>query len=492
MHASSRARFEEGYRKIAERAEIAGWDRPEADILRLVYNWLCNETRSRWVMIIDNADDFGVFSCPTDKKERDETQVFRMVVPTLLDLLPQSPNGSILITSRSRDGAFGLTGSYADIIRVDPMDEARALTLLYSKLDENFEENDAAALVMALDYMPLAISQAAAYISQRAPLTTLSRYLQDIRKDDGYRTKLLSTDVRDSRRDGTASNSIIATWQISFEYIYSERISATRLLSLMSLFDRQGIPEDLLRSHYQKDGDDNSDVEDDLNMLMNFSLVATDKQGHQFEMHRLVQFSTRKWLELHGELETWKGKYVRLMDDSYPVGRYENWRKCQALFPHAQAIVTCRPDDKKVQEVWASVLFKAAWYAREVGKYQVAEEMNRVALEAREAILGAEHPSTLSSMGNLASTYRNQGRWKEAEELFVQVMETRKRVLGEEHPDMLTSMANLAFTLKSQSRDDEAISLIKNCIRLQKQILGQQHPYTESSLKALKEWANKG
>jgi hypothetical protein len=32
----------------------------------------------------------------------------------------------------------------------------------------------------------------------------------------------------------------------------------------------------------------------------------------------------------------------------------------------------------------------------------------------------------------------------EAEKLEVQVMEARKRVLGEEHPDTLISMANLA------------------------------------------------
>jgi len=41
--------------------------------------------------------------------------------------------------------------------------------------------------------------------------------------------------------------------------------------------------------------------------------------------------------------------------------------------------------------------------------------------------------STLTSMANLASTYRNLGQWEEAEELEVQVMETRRRVLGEEH-----------------------------------------------------------
>jgi len=67
------------------------------------------------------------------------------------------------------------------------------------------------------------------------------------------------------------------------------------------------------------------------------------------------------------------------------------------------------------------------------GKYEEAELMHRQTLARREKVLGAEHPSTLTSMANLASTYRNQGRWKEAEELEVQVMETSLRVLGAEH-----------------------------------------------------------
>ena len=64
-------------------------------------------------------------------------------------------------------------------------------------------------------------------------------------------------------------------------------------------------------------------------------------------------------------------------------------------------------------------------------------------METRKRVLGEEHPDTLTSMYNLASTYRSQGRWKEAEMLEVLVMETRKRVLGEEHPDTLTSIAKL-------------------------------------------------
>jgi hypothetical protein len=103
-------------------------------------------------------------------------------------------------------------------------------------------------------------------------------------------------------------------------------------------------------------------------------------------------------------------------------------------------------------------------------------------------VLGQEHPSTLSSMANLASTYRNEGRWKEAEELEVQVMEATKRVLGKEHPSTLTSMNNLARILKSQGRNDEALELITKCVQLLTQKPGVNHPNTKAYTRTLKMW----
>jgi hypothetical protein len=85
-------------------------------------------------------------------------------------------------------------------------------------------------------------------------------------------------------------------------------------------------------------------------------------------------------------------------------------------------------------------------------------------MEMSKKKLGADHPDTLTSMANLASTYRNQGRWDAAKELFVQVMETSKKKLGADHPDTLTSMNNLAFTWKGTSKETEAIRLIEECI----------------------------
>lgn len=87
-----------------------------------------------------------------------------------------------------------------------------------------------------------------------------------------------------------------------------------------------------------------------------------------------------------------------------------------------------------------------------------------------------------------AMTLYIDGRYNEAEKLFVQVMETRKRVLGDEHPSTLTSMNNLAQTLKGLGHHDEAISIMDTCVGLLTQVLGARHPHTVSSKDVLNTW----
>jgi hypothetical protein len=93
------------------------------------------------------------------------------------------------------------------------------------------------------------------------------------------------------------------------------------------------------------------------------------------------------------------------------------------------------------------------------------EELKVQVIEAMKTNLGADHPDTLTSMGNLAATYRNQGRWDAAKELDVQVMETSKKKLGADHHSTLNSMANLAFTRTGMGRETEAVRLIEECIQ---------------------------
>ena len=91
------------------------------------------------------------------------------------------------MTSRSENAAFRLIGSHHDIIKVEPTDQDGALLLFGRKLLGGFEKDDATQLLKALDYMPLAINQAAAYVSQRPPRTTVDRSLDDFRKSDRNR-----------------------------------------------------------------------------------------------------------------------------------------------------------------------------------------------------------------------------------------------------------------------------------------------------------------
>jgi tetratricopeptide (TPR) repeat protein len=423
-------------------------------------------------MIVDNADDPSVFFKQAEGEELDSA------TRSLADFLPQSPNGSLLITSRNRDVAFRLTGDASDIINVEPLDKKQSVDLLCKKLSSAPDREDAIELVEALDGMPLAITQAAAFISRGEPRMTVSKYLQDLRASDENRAQLLKKDIGDARRDGKASNSIMSTWEISFKYIRNNWPSAAQLLSLMSLFDRQGIPEILLRDKYSHDNETELNLDDDISILASYSLITINHDGNDFEMHRLVQFATKKWLELNEELELWKEKYIEILYEDFPAGEYENWKICQKLFPHAQMVLLYRPANDECLRKWAGILHEAGRYADTRGNYNMAEEMIRQSLEGLQQVLGGEPQPTLAAMANLATTYEHQGRWKEAQGIQEQVLEMFIRVLGKEHPTTLLSMANLGLIYNRQHRWREAEEMLVSGLEMCSRVLGQEHETT--------------
>jgi hypothetical protein len=67
-------------------------------------------------------------------------------------------------------------------------------------------------------------------------------------------------------------------------------------------------------------------------------------------------------------------------------------------------------------------------------------------------------------------------------------METSKKKLGADHPSTLSSMANLAFTWKGNGKETEALRLMEDCVRFRKRVLGLNHPYSISSCRALDTW----
>ena len=154
--------------------------------------------------------------------------------------IPQSQHGSILVTSRSQAAASHLMEA-RDIVPVQPMAREQALLLFEKKLGTSGQGNDIAELAAALEYMPLAIAQAAAYISQRAPRCSAGKYVQDLRKSDKKKTSLLNYGSEASYGEtGRQTTLSLLRGRSRSQHIQRRRPSAAGLLSLMSFFDRQG------------------------------------------------------------------------------------------------------------------------------------------------------------------------------------------------------------------------------------------------------------
>ena len=197
---------------------------------------------------MDNVDDDELLRRPsaTSTETQANAHSHACTQPPLRYLL-ESSTGSIIITSRNKGVALEITGNTTDLIDVQPMNMTEALVLLSNKLDIDTQSPDMMRLVEELEYMPLAIVQAASYIIHHSPRCSVSQYLEKLQKSDHHATMLLNHEAGHIYRDWEAKNSILLTWQISFGHIRRIKQPAADLLSLMSFFDRQGIPEYSLR-----------------------------------------------------------------------------------------------------------------------------------------------------------------------------------------------------------------------------------------------------
>jgi tetratricopeptide (TPR) repeat protein len=118
-------------------------------------------------------------------------------------------------------------------------------------------------------------------------------------------------------------------------------------------------------------------------------------------------------------------------------------------------------------------------------EHKEAEAMYRQVLEAREKVLGQEHPDTLTSVSQLGLALGQLGKWEEAEAMHQRALEVREKVLGEEHPDTLASMSNLALVLEGQGKYVDAEAMYRRELEEYEKVLGPEHPSTLASVHSL-------
>jgi tetratricopeptide (TPR) repeat protein len=267
----------------------------------------------------------------------------------------------------------------------------------------------------------------------------LGDYLSLLNEQEAEVIELLSSEFEDDWRYQSIKNPVATTWLISFEQIRHRDPLAADYLSFMACVDRKGIPQWLLPA-----GPSRRMEMEAIGTLSAYSFVMQRGEAMAYDLHRLVHLATRNWLQKENTLTQRAQAAIERLDELFPDDEHQNRARWRVLLPHAacvlrSAVVLC-DNNRRLDLAW-----KYAMSLYQDGRYGEAEASFDQVHQTRTKVLGAEHPSTLTSMANLASTYRNQGRWKEAEELKVRVIQTRKRVLGEEHPETLTSINNLAI-----------------------------------------------
>jgi tetratricopeptide (TPR) repeat protein len=505
---TSHEAVEQAYMAIAQMVGIQGVK--PAEVKERIKAYL-SDKEGKWLLIFDNADDIEMW-----------TKGSNNTLP-LKDFLPSNNQGHIIFTSRNRELAVDLVSSY--VVHIGELDEKTGVEFLEKSLvcKDLLDHSPAiTALLEQLTFLPLAISQATAYINKKG--ISISDYLLLLGEQEADVVELLSKDFGDDGRYKDMQNPVAKTWLISFCQVQRKAKLAAEYLSLLACFNPRNIPPSLLPPSGSR-----LKMTDALGLLSAYSFINIQPGSRFITLHRLVHLATRNWMRNGNRYPAYINKAADRLSQIFPDNHHTNRQLWREYLPHAlfllserevsrqrqqyidcmKKVGSCLYSDGRYNE--AGELFIQVMESRKQvlgsahpntltsmsnlastywnqGRWKEAEELEVQVMETRKQVLGAEHPDTLTSMSNLASTYQNQGRWKEAEELGVQVMETRKQVLGPEHPDTLTSMANLAFTWRSLRNIQAALALMGRCVELRNKVLGTDHPDTISSSNTLINW----
>jgi tetratricopeptide (TPR) repeat protein len=508
LNAETPAELKAGCGEIARRMDLPY---PKDDLDRAVETlkgWLKDNTG--WLLILDNADEPA----------------------TLEHFLPEAGHGHVLITTQAHDLQVLGIPDPVELPNLPPGDATEFLLKRCDRQDAPAGDREAAGeLARALDGLPLALEQAAAYIMNRQ--TTFRSYLE------GYGHRGLKLLEAHAPALGSHPVSVVKTWSANFEAVEEESPATADVLRFSAFLAPDNIPIELISqgapdlgalvvAAFAEAVGDPLVVNDLLQPLARFSLIRINVEAEVYSIHRLVQEVLKDTMDQPTRRQ-WRERAVRAASRAFPPVEYVNWSRCERLLPHALAAVSgLGRDEGQIEEAgrllnvaadylatrgqyteaeplareavgifrttlgerhpaYAISLNDLAWLYRVMGRHAEAEPLAEEAVGIFRTALGERHPAYAASLDNLAWLYRETGRHAEAEPLLVEAIEIRRTALGERHPDYAISLHNLAWLYRSMGRHAEAEPLAREAVGIFRTALGERHPAYAASLFNL-EW----
>ncbi|KAH7304625.1 hypothetical protein BKA65DRAFT_359589, partial [Rhexocercosporidium sp. MPI-PUGE-AT-0058] len=170
VHADSEARFTLDCTKIS-RVAGSSPDLKGEDLLMAVQQWI--EQQNDWLLILDNADDLRIF-----KKAYSNAQDQQRQNPELLRFVPKSRTGTVLWTSHDGSILDSIIGTKQGI-KVGSMTNHQSwklFQLLSGRDNTELPRAEDKLLIVLLERLPLAISQAASFM--RRTEVSVQQYLK--------------------------------------------------------------------------------------------------------------------------------------------------------------------------------------------------------------------------------------------------------------------------------------------------------------------------
>ncbi|GCE21763.1 DUF7779 domain-containing protein [Dictyobacter kobayashii] len=290
----------------------------------------------------------------------------------------------------------------------------------------------------ALDYLPLALTQAASYLEETG--CGLASYLKLFRE---HRADVLQ------EFNTVASNyqfSVATTWKLSFERLQQTQPASSQILCFCAFLNPDRIYEEFIQYSIAYFNTELRPLQDSplllhraIGELRKYSLIRTQPDSGALSIHRLVQAVIQDSMDEQMR-RTYAERTVIAVNHAFPlvtVSRWhETWSQCQRYYSQVEACVKLIDHWQLGSEEVSQLLSKAGHYLRERTQYQLAEEMYQRALKLDRQLYGDEHLSIATDLGNLAIIYEDQQKFERAEELYRQAIFLQEKFTGLEYADL--------------------------------------------------------
>ncbi|KAL9591408.1 MAG: hypothetical protein Q9179_007754, partial [Wetmoreana sp. 5 TL-2023] len=459
------------------------------DAVPAVKRWF-QRRKGQWLLVLDSADTI-------DNKQHD----------SYIDLdyfMPDTPGLHVIVTSRS---STVMEITQLEAVEVAEMEASEATELF--KRSANMKEagqdilGEIGEIVKELGCLALAITLAGSYVSVTPRLRSdITRYLPQYRQ---RRKELLQ--LRPKQYVHRYGESVLSTWETSFEAIESDNPAAARLLSLLAFVNF----EDIFTGIFDSDpksleatisspqawrsflfGEQEWTIyklESAFETLQSYSLIRWRPDQESYAMHKLVHAwgQDRRTAEEQQQMSYLALELIAGATSKDRLGPSYQLR----LVPHVMSSFgtfsrLCKSMDVMIKGKFAMIDNMQEFLYR-IGRWWDSYVLRVFHLSEAEKIYGKEHPDTLASMNNLAGVLGKQGNYKEAERMHRQTSTLMETVLGKEHPNTLVSMNNLAEVLGKQGNYKEAKRMHRQTSALMETVLGKEHPNTLASMNNLAE-----